>query len=146
MRISEKGGYSIKGSSKDNDVLILEWVLGGSNVFVHHNPVAMDNAYFWGYVSPRIHVGLHRDQDKTFISHTEHEKVLVASLVAGVVPDDEDNENGGISIDISNQQKDNLMSLGSNAESVVDDSDRRDTTCEMSDDDMLEPYQMGTYV
>jgi hypothetical protein len=91
-------------------------------VFVHHNPVAMDNAYFGGYVSPRIHVGLHRDQDKTFIPHTEHEKILVARLVAGVVPNNEDHENGGISMDISNQHEDDLLLLGSNADSVVDDS------------------------
>jgi hypothetical protein len=71
-------GYSIKGSSEEDDVLLLERVLGGSDVFVHHNQVAMDNAYFWSHVSPRINDGSHRDQDKTFTLHTEHKKVLVA--------------------------------------------------------------------
>jgi hypothetical protein len=60
---------------------------------------------------------------------------LVAQLVASVVPDDEDNENCVSLMDLSNQHKDDLMSLGSNAESVVEDSEQRNATCQMNDDD-----------
>jgi hypothetical protein len=52
-----------------------------------------------------------------------------------VVPDNEDNENCVSLMDLFNQHEDNLMLLGSNAESVVDNSEQRNATCQMSDDD-----------
>ncbi len=52
-----------------------------------------------------------------------------------MVPNDEDNENCLSLMNLSNHYEDNLMSLGSNAESVVDGSEQSNATCQMSDDD-----------
>jgi hypothetical protein len=122
-----------KGTTLEDDILDLEYLIGVSGIFVTMDPLKITKIIFWDLVRTEGKVGSPWDLDRTTIPHLDHERVLISRMFGGEFAFDCDN----LDIDCLNIGNDNnasAMSSGTQDESIFLWENNKGVNCDSNDE------------